>query len=167
MYHAIYRPSRDKYDERRKRRSLEEWFTCIQCAAQVYTQAMISGVQNRNHCPYCLCSRHMDQSLAGDRLSACRAIMQPIGLTVKPSRNKYGVLACGELMLIHRCSDCGKLSINRLAADDQVERLMEIFLASQELEMGLILRLRENGIQLLTKEDFWLVKQQLVGSEKR
>jgi hypothetical protein len=166
MYRAIYSRSRYPYDERRKRRALEEFFTCIQCEAQVYTQAIISGVQNRNHCPYCLCSRHVDQVLAGDRLSACKAIMQPIGLTMKPSRNKYGVKICGELMLVHRCNDCGKLSINRLAADDQGERLMDIFLASRELELSLVLRLRESGIRLLAEEDFWLVKQQLSGSER-
>ncbi len=67
-------------------------------------------------------------------MSACKAIMQPIGLTVKRGRNKYGEGMFGELMLIHRCSECGKLSINRIAADDQTERLMEIFFSSLGLD---------------------------------
>ncbi len=163
MYLEIYNPSKYRYGERWKKRSLEDAFECIHCQAHVYTQPMISGVQNRNHCPYCLCSRHVDHSQAGDRLSACKAIMQPVGLTVKPSRNKYGGMNYGELMLIHRCSDCGKLSINRLAADDQVESLLEIFYASIGLDVSTHEQLRQSGIDILRQEDWRLVIAQLQG----
>ncbi len=163
MYPATYEPCNHKRGERAKTQVQPDRFRCLHCGAEVYTLPAISGVQNRNHCPYCLSSRHLDHFKAGDRLSACRAIMHPIGLAVKPSRNKYRVDAPGELMLIHRCSECGKLSINRLAADDQAERLMEIYHGSAEVETNLLRQLEESGIQMLTVEDLWLVMGQLAG----
>jgi hypothetical protein len=138
-------------------------FTCKQCQGTVYTHPIISGVQNRNHCPYCLWSRHVDWMRAGDRLSACKAIMQPIGLTVKQNRNRYAAGWTGELMLVHCCSECGKLSINRIAGDDQAERLMEIFHASLGLEQTTRHNLKENGIRLLDGQTAWLVERQLIG----
>jgi len=163
MYPEIYNPSKYDHGARWKKRSQENVFTCMHCNADVYTQAMISGVQNRNHCTYCLRSRHVDHAHAGDRMSACKAVMQPIGLTVKPGRNKYGRMAYGELMLVHRCKECGKLSINRLAADDQVERLMETFYASLQMDRFTQAQLNLSGIKILQREDWELVVGQLQG----
>ena len=59
------------------------------CHVIVSSAHLLSGVNNRNHCPYCLWSCHLDLYTAGDRLSACKAPMKPIGLTMKRSRNKY------------------------------------------------------------------------------
>ncbi len=93
-------------------------FKCAHCHVFVSSAHLISGVNNRNHCPYCLWSCHLDLYAAGDRLSACKAPMRPIGLTMKTGRNKYQRESRGELMLVHQCTDCGTLSINRIAADD-------------------------------------------------
>lgn len=163
MYPEIYNPSTRNHPDRWRRRSSEDVFTCLQCQAAVYTQPMISGVKNRNHCPFCLWSRHVDHTQPGDRMSACKAIMQPIGLTVKRRRNKYGGGTYGELMLIHRCCECGKLSINRIAADDQAVRLMEIFYASLGLDTSTLNQLEVSGIHLLQGEDVKLVARQLQG----
>lgn len=138
-------------------------FQCCHCQAYVSTHPIISGVQNRNHCPYCLRSRHVDYSRAGDRMSACKAIMQPIGLTVKRRRNKYREEMFGELMLVHRCNDCGKLSINRLAADDQVDRLMELYQTSLSLDVSTSDMIETMGIHLLLADDVRLVVSQLCG----
>ena len=89
-------------------------FRCAHCHVLVSSAQLLSGVNNRNHCPYCLWSCHLDLYAAGDRLSACKAPMKPIGLTMKKSRNKYRLEARGELMLIHECVDCKTLSINRM-----------------------------------------------------
>jgi hypothetical protein len=163
MYPEIFNPSIRKYSDRWRRHSLEDVFTCRQCQAVVYSQPMISGVKNRNHCPYCLWSRHVDHAQPGDRMSACKAIMQPIGLTVKRGHNKYEEGTYGELMLIHCCSECDKLSINRIAADDQAERLMEIFRASLGLDSSTQCQLEVSGIHLLQGEDVMLVVSQLLG----
>jgi len=101
-------------------------FECRHCHTFVTSEPLISGVRNRNHCPYCLWSRHMDLWEAGDRLAACRAPMEPVGLTLKLARKKYGSEQ-GELMIIHRCIDCGKLSLNRIAADDLPDRVWYLY----------------------------------------
>jgi hypothetical protein len=108
-------------------RHLDSGFRCAHCQAFVTDDAWFSGVQNRNHCPYCLWSRHLDQFEAGDRLAACKAAMQPIGLALKQTYKKYALTQPGELMLIHQCSDCAKLSINRIAADDDIETILAVF----------------------------------------
>jgi hypothetical protein len=87
--------------------------------------------------------------------------MQPLGLTVKKSRKKYG--QGGELMLIHRCVECGKLSINRIAADDIAELLFEVYEASLSLDTGMIETLEKDGIHLLLEDERMLVRRQLYG----
>jgi len=108
-------------------------FRCVHCHNFVSVAHIVSGVNNRNHCPYCLWSFHLDLFIAGDRLSACKGQMKPLGLTMKKGRNKYRLDAGGELMLIHQCIECGTLSINRLAADDHPDSVMEVFRRSQAL----------------------------------
>jgi hypothetical protein len=102
-------------------------FKCRHCGQIVTSAHVFSGVNNRNHCPYCLWSCHLDLFESGDRLSACKGQMQPIGLTMKKSRNKYRLGSGGELMLIHECIECQTLSINRIAADDDSENILNIF----------------------------------------
>jgi hypothetical protein len=138
-------------------------FTCRNCQLTVTEWAAVSGVQNRNHCPNCLHSRHMDWQAAGDRMSACKAIMIPIGLSMKWSHNKYARLPDGELMLVHLCTECGKLSINRIAADDRLDKLRDIFYASSRW-VDLMPLLTASNIRLLSKEDTWLIDRQLYGS---
>ena len=102
-------------------------FTCKHCGRIVPAQTAESGVVNRNHCPTCLHSRHVDLFTPGDWLCACKAIMVPVRLTLKRCRDKYAAECQGELMLIHRCTNCDALSINRIAADDDLVNLMSVF----------------------------------------
>src|SRR4030042_2158569 len=149
MYPEIYNPPKYDHPGWWERHPSKEVFTCRNCRAYVYTQPLISGVQNRNHCPYCLWSRHVDLYQAGDRLSAGKAGMEPIGLTMKQRQTKYGYVSNGELMRIHRCSNCDRISINRIAADDLSVRLMEIFHASVGMDMNTRQRLQTSGIRML------------------
>ncbi len=123
----------------------------------------VSGVNNRNHCPYCLWSRHLDQRKAGDRLSTCRGHMEPVGLTVKHTLKRYQAEKQGELMLIHRCAACGKLSINRIAGDDNTLLLNDLFLGSQRMPPQSAERLAAQGILPLGARDVTLVQSQLFG----
>lgn len=140
----------------------EDGFLCKQCNAFVSSASFLSGVQNRNHCPYCLWSRHLDLYEAGDRLSACKAPMKPIALTVKATRNKYGS-GRGELMLIHLCIECGRLSLNRIAADDDPQKIFSVFVESSRLEISLRTRLSTDGIRLLEAREEETVRAQLFG----
>ena len=137
-------------------------FKCIYCHNHVSVQEILSGVHNRNHCPYCLWSKHVDLFQAGDRLAACKASMQPVGLTIKKTRKKYGP-AQGELMLIHMCVECGKISINRIAADDDIELVFETFQHSMSLDTHIHERLADNGIATLQSGDIRIVQAQLFG----
>jgi hypothetical protein len=89
--------------------------------------------------------------------------MQPVGLTIKPSRNKYARERDGELMIIHRCSRCGQLVINRIAADDSVSELLALFERSSEPAALCLADLNRAGIVLLTALDRALVQQRLLG----
>jgi hypothetical protein len=137
-------------------------FRCAHCRAQVSSAHLLSGVNNRNHCPYCLWSCHLDLFAAGDRLSACKAPMKPIGLTMKRGRNKYRE-ARGELMLIHECTECSTLSINRIAADDDSETVMAVFEESFSLANQTYTLCQQHGIVILDAEHTGLVRAQLYG----
>jgi hypothetical protein len=89
--------------------------------------------------------------------------MKPIGLTMKKSRNKYRLNTGGELMLVHECIDCGTLSINRIAADDVPESILEVF--HEFLLQGYQVRARcaQADIRMLDSEDIGSVYAQLNG----
>jgi hypothetical protein len=137
-------------------------FKCIHCQQMISADIALSGVNNRNHCPYCLHSRHLDLYEAGDRLSACKGAMKPIALTLKRTHNKYG-LNRGELMLVHQCVECGKVSANRIAADDIADYLLEIYQHSLSLGKSTRTRFAEKGVEILTGADGDLVRARLYG----
>lgn len=136
-------------------------FKCAHCHILVSSAHFLSGVNNRNHCPYCLWSCHLDLYAAGDRLSACKGQMKPIGLTMKHGRNKYRLDKRGELMLVHQCIECGTLSINRIAADDVPSGIMEVFEAS--LKNPMYAFYQTHGIVMLTSDDRDVLYKQLYG----
>ncbi|MGZ9224101.1 MAG: RNHCP domain-containing protein [Anaerolineales bacterium] len=138
-------------------------FRCAHCHAIVSCAHLISAVNNRNHCPYCLWSCHLDLYVAGDRLCACKAPMKPMGLTMKKGRNKYQREARGELMLIHGCIECKTLSINRIAADDDAETVISVFQESLTHGHELHTICMQSGIVPLNAEDREIVYTQLYG----
>jgi hypothetical protein len=140
----------------------ESGFTCKHCHVFVSSASFLSGVQNRNHCPYCLWSCHLDLYSAGDRLSACKSPMKPIGLTVKGTHKKYGSTH-GELMLVHLCTECGNLSINRIAADDVPETVFRVFETTKEFDLSFQMHLKVEGIRVLKADESDLVRKQLFG----
>jgi hypothetical protein len=145
-------------------RIADQGFKCGHCHGWVGAEYRSSGVQNRNHCPYCLWSRHMDLNKAGDRLSACKAEMKPIGLTVKATCKRYGS-GLGELMLIHLCMGCESLSINRIAADDNLQTVLRVFEEAFQMDAPTRSRLEDAGILALTGADGRIVRARLFGCE--
>jgi hypothetical protein len=165
LKHARGRTSNRSFNGPTRKFSQESLgFKCGHCHNYVSAEPFISGVQNRNHCPYCLWSRHLDLHKAGDRLAACKGQMEPVGLTLKKTPKKYAGTASGELMLIHRCIDCGKVSINRIAADDVPDVLFEVFQASCEVDDRVYASFVDNKVQALTARDADLVRLHLFGS---
>lgn len=139
-------------------------FRCLHCRQVVPTAYFQAGVHNRNHCPYCLWSRHLDLRQPGDRLAACKGQMQPVGLVLKRAFKRYG-LSYGELMLVHRCLECGACSINRIAADDIAENLFVIYEDSRWMDALARASLAASGIMLLGSRDVVLVRARLFGWE--
>lgn len=71
-----------------------EGFDCGRCGAAV--EAADRGVQ-RNHCPFCLYSLHVDD-VPGDRVQTCGGLMAPVAV------ERVG----GDRVVIrHRCLTCG------------------------------------------------------------
>ena len=89
-------------------------FTCRNCGAFVAWAG--GGTLQRNHCPWCLYSLHLDFE-PGDRSADCGALMEPIAVWVRRK---------DEWCLIHRCLACGALSSNRVASDDHELALLSI-----------------------------------------
>jgi hypothetical protein len=146
-----------------KSASSDSVFRCRHCGAWVSCDALQSGVRNRNHCPACLFSRHVDWQTPGDRLSSCKGLMRPIGLTLKAVRKRYGE-GRGELMVVHCCEDCRRLSINRIAADDSPSALVDVFVSSESLAAAVLSDAGEEGIQILNSSDWDTVSRRLFGS---
>lgn len=115
------------------------------------------GTVNRNHCNICLWSKHVDES-KGDRRAKCLGGMRPIGLTFKHE----GSGRQGEIMLIHECAQCTTISINRIAGDDDNEKIESIYFDSRG-NAGLRQNLKTQDIALLTLKDVEEVKTQLFG----
>lgn len=97
-----------------KNHACKEIFICKVCGRKVIPAG--AGSDHRNHCPNCLTSLHLD-NMPGDRASDCGGHMEPIAVWVKQN---------GEWAILHRCRQCGKISANRIAADDNPMKLMSI-----------------------------------------
>jgi predicted RNA-binding Zn-ribbon protein involved in translation (DUF1610 family) len=164
-FEKIYRKNDRRYEEKEQKNSKkpEKQFRCVNCGTLVSTNRELAGVNNRNHCPNCLWSRHVDEYKPGDRKATCAARMQPVGLTVKKVRKKYAENNQGELMLIHRCTGCGKVSINRIASDDSTGALITLYQQAEELSNEHMLELAAQGIHPLAAADLTLVFSQLFG----
>jgi hypothetical protein len=141
-------------------------FECRHCHAPVSADRARSGVHHRNHCPYCLWSRHVDLHASGDRLHACKGPMAPVGLTLKQVHKQYAAGQAGELMLVHQCTTCGELSINRVAADDLPALLWEVFEASLRLTPAARAAAAAEGIALLGGDDEALARGRVFGKGK-
>ncbi len=90
-------------------------FRCRRCGLDVPVQAL--GTAHRNHCPTCLWSRHLDDDAPGDRAAECSSLMEPIAIAVRGD---------GEWVLVHRCTGCDELHLNRIAGDDNPLMLVRL-----------------------------------------
>lgn len=132
-------------------------FKCSHCKQFVVIND-IMGTANRNHCNWCLWSKHVDET-KGDRRANCNGGMQPIGLTFKHE----GYSRVGEIMLVHLCSACQKISINRIARDDPEHKILDTFYQSLDPEDHIKLRFKKIGIDLLEQVDEGEINVQLFG----
>lgn len=76
------------------RKSENTSFVCENCGKAV---PPLTNGSYRNHCPFCLCSKHVDE-LPGDRLSRCGGIMDPTAVIYNSQKG---------WQIVHRCRLCG------------------------------------------------------------
>ncbi len=98
------------------RKSENVSFICEVCNHEV--QPLTNG-SFRNHCPFCLSSKHLDV-IPGDRLSECLGVMKAVDVI----QTKKG------LQLVHECQKCGHRQNNKVAEDtvqpDNFELILNI-----------------------------------------
>ena len=90
---------------------VDEEFTCENCGAKVKKL----GYSCRNHCPYCLYSKHVDIN-PGDRSEECHGMLEPIGL----DKTKKGYI------IVFKCKKCGAIRKNVVAEDDDMDKIIEL-----------------------------------------
>ncbi len=90
-------------------------FKCEHCGKEV--EPIKYGGSYRNHCPFCLWSKHVDADVPGDRKNTCGGLMEPVGVTTRRT---------GEYVLVNRCTKCGAERYNRVASDDNGELLTKL-----------------------------------------
>lgn len=89
-------------------------FECEHCHKQVAPHETSS----RNHCTYCLYSKHVDIE-PGDRANDCHGLMRPTGLEIKN----------GKTQIIFECEKCGKQGKNIVASDDNQDLVIALSVA--------------------------------------
>ena len=91
----------------------DEGFICKNCGAQVEPL----GYTSRDHCNKCLCSIHVD-IMPGDRQNTCHGLLEPIDVEVSGKKG---------YVIVYKCQKCGEIHKNKMASDDDFDRLLEIF----------------------------------------
>lgn len=89
----------------------DENFICENCHKEVKKL----GYTARDHCPYCLYSKHVDIN-PGDRQNSCQGLLKPIGF--EKFKDTYKIL--------YRCEKCGEDHKNIIAKDDDMNMIIKI-----------------------------------------
>lgn len=74
------------------------------------------GYSCRNHCPYCLFSKHVDIN-PGDRSEKCHGLLEPIDIEINPKKG---------YVIVSKCIKCGAIRKNKMAEDDNMELAYEL-----------------------------------------
>jgi hypothetical protein len=85
--------------------------------------------------------------------------MRPVGLTFRLE----GGSAQGEIMLIHACAGCPKISINRIASDDPEATILHIYESSLPISDELYQQIGTSDIYLAVNSDRQEILKQLYG----
>lgn len=136
----------------KKRKDIEENdFRCGYC--KLIVPAKAQGTVHRNHCPNCGYSKHVDER-KGFRTSNCYSLMAPIGLSWKSGE---------EISLVHLCLRCDVIDKNRIAGDDNVLMIFEVYEKSKIIDPRINELLLVEGIELIKPEEEYKVRIQLFG----
>lgn len=90
---------------------INESFICENCGKYVEK----SNYTSRDHCPYCLYSKHVDIN-PGDRSNTCCGLLKPIGIEKFKDTFK----------IIYKCQSCGIIHKNIVHNDDNSDLIIEL-----------------------------------------
>lgn len=90
---------------------IDEKFICENCKKEVD----ILGYTARDHCPYCLYSKHVDIN-PGDRANECRGLLKPVD--IEKFKDTYKI--------IYKCEKCNMMHKNIMANDDDFDLIIEL-----------------------------------------
>ena len=90
---------------------IDESFVCENCGKKVKKL----GYTARDHCPYCLYSKHVDIN-PGDRNNPCKGMLEPVGI------EKFK----DSFKIIYLCEKCHKTHKNIMAKDDDMNKIIEL-----------------------------------------
>ena len=91
---------------------IDEEFVCENCGKKIEKL----GYSCRDHCNYCLCSKHVDIN-PGDREANCHGLLEPIGVELN-SKKGY--------VIIYKCNKCGMIKKNKAANDDNMDLIIKL-----------------------------------------
>ncbi len=92
--------------------------------------------------------------------------MKPIGLKFKNRKlNPFTGRTSGELMIVHQCTNCGEISANRIAGDDDPQQIVKLLEEPGEQTKETLDWLRTSGLILLTQKDRREVLTTLFGDD--
>ena len=95
----------------------DEAFKCEVCGKNVPSL----GYSARDHCPYCLYSKHVDIN-PGDRKCTCLGLLKPVAIEKVKKDN---------LKIIYVCDKCQIKKKNMAAKDDNMDSIIEIMSGQQ------------------------------------
>lgn len=90
---------------------LDEEFICENCNKK----AEKLNYTARDHCPYCLYSKHVDIN-PGDRNNTCHGLLKPID--IEKYKNTYKI--------IYKCQKCNQNHKNIIANDDDFNKIISL-----------------------------------------
>ena len=91
---------------------IDENFICEVCGSKVEKL----GYTARDHCPYCLSSKHVDIN-PGDRRAECCGVLVPVGIENAKK---------GNYKIVYKSSKCGEIKRNIMAHDDNMDLVIKI-----------------------------------------
>lgn len=91
---------------------IDESFTCAVCGKRVEKLSYTA----RDHCNYCLSSKHVDVN-PGDRNESCHGVLEPVSVELW-KKDKYKI--------VYKCKKCGAQRKNIMAVDDNFDNVLEI-----------------------------------------
>jgi len=90
---------------------IDEAFICNVCNKNVKPLNYTA----RDHCPYCLCSIHVDNN-PGDRQNECHGVLKPV--SIDKFKDTYKI--------VYKCDKCGEIKRNIMANDDDFDKIIEV-----------------------------------------